>query len=262
MARCVVVGDQKSQSVPWWKIAGGLASIATLLAFVGVPSLGALQHALFPSAPPTTSATAPPTYTTDPAWITTYSPDPSTTTSSTDTPTTTSSTDPPTTTTDQNPLTAAGLLPQGFTDDLRVHYSRLGWGTHSCVIGAMSADVQATLETNGCTVELWGGYLSDDTKILTSVQIFPFDSAATAQQVYSSFAPGGTWRFGIWCPGTGPGSYPCTNGYGAAHSSEYIRSDNRYLIEAKAIYTDQTTGSWFEPWATSAAQTAVDVCGP
>jgi hypothetical protein len=277
--------EEKSQGAAWWVIAGGLASIVSLLGFFGIRNSGELGHTLF--AGPAPSATAPHTYVPSPD---TYHPVPdpgadttittpastittpaSTTTYLPVTPTTTAF-DPGTldnSSTDRTPLTQTALLPQTFTDSRGVKYSLVAWGNHACGQAyGMSGNVQAALNSYRCTAAMTGDYLVDsatvtaNSQVLVSVQIFPFDTASTALRVFNSFPANGSWDFGIWCPTTGLGRNACANGYGSARKHEYIRHEHRYLIEATALYTNQITDISADTWITPAAQKATDVCGP
>jgi len=170
--------------------------------------------------------------------------------------------------TDLTPFTAASLLPQTFTDSVyNIRYTLVASGAHPCNdTSSMSSATAQTLTSNGCTQVMTGDYVEDnsspDSQVLVSVQIFPFASVSTAMQVKNDFPSGGAWDFGIYCPGTGPGSTTCDGDYGDARKSESENYHHRYLVEATAIYVDLTTSAQVLPWLNAAAQAAASASGP
>lgn len=273
--------EDTSEGMSWPVVLGLLASIVTVLTFLGITNFGQLWHKVFRGPTPTNPAAA--TY--NPV---TYSPVPVTSiaTSSAALPTpnfAADSTTPPVTSaptafdpfsldnssTDQTPFTVAALLPETFQDSRGVRYRLVAAGPHACGGSySMSSNVQYVLNNYTCTQTMTGDYLVDSptvnsgNDILVSVQVFPFGTATTALDVANSFPTGGSWDFGIWCPPNGTGVAACSSGYGTAQKREYLWHEYRYVIEATAVYTDLNQDSSSQVWVTAAAQQAVDVSGP
>jgi hypothetical protein len=171
--------------------------------------------------------------------------------------------------TDLTPFTAASLLPKTFTDVNDITYTLVASGKFTCnATSSMSSATAATLTSNGCTQVMTGDYIEDGStvdpgsRILVSVQIFPFASLSTAMQVENNFPSGGTWDFGIYCPRKGLGSTTCDGGYANAQKGESENYDYRYLVEATTVYVNLTTSAQVLPWLNAAAQAAVSACGP
>ena len=174
--------------------------------------------------------------------------------------------------TDQMPFTAAALLPQTFTDSENVQYTLVASGEKSCIAPDMSNNIQDTLSSDDCTASMTGSYLESsgtvtaDNDVLVSVQIFPFDDSATAEQAYTSFQGffnSHSWDFGFWCPTSGTGHNVCGNpGYQSAEVGGSIDQQYRYVVEASAVYTDLSDGTSTGVWTKSAAAAATSSCGP
>jgi hypothetical protein len=249
-----------SQDVPWMTILSVAASIAGVLAFLGIANLGQLRHTLFPpsASPITTPSSHVP------------GPEPDTATSTPFDPRSLNSS-----VADKTPFTEGALLPQRFTNDLAVRYRLVAWGERGCTQAyAMDPGVQEVLRTHGCTTVMTGEYLVDsttvngntivngNTQVLVSVQIFAMNNLSTAAQVVGDFPNRGTWDFGIWCPTLGPGSNACTSGYATARKHEGLVYDHRYVIEATAVYTNLTPNAVVTPWVHAAARRAIAASGP
>lgn len=251
----------------WPQVIGIAASVVTVLAFLGFTTAGKLFHEVFgprPSPTPTHSASRTPTPSPTilhSQAIYSPSPDPSTF-------------DPGklnNSATDDTPFTVEALLPWSFTASDNVQYKRVAAAEQACGgSGYISSNVQSTLLNNTCAAVMTGDYVENSpavtssNDVLVSVQVMPFDTAETADYVYSSFPRGGNWNFGIWCPLSGPGADDCTQGFATAIVREVVEADHRYLVEATAVYTDlaSTLSSEAEAALESAAAAAVDESGP
>lgn len=170
--------------------------------------------------------------------------------------------------TDPMPFTTQALLPNSFTDGKGIEYTLVSGDEKSCIEPDMTSNVQQVLGDNDCTVSMTGQYLESGSNVtstndvLVSVQIFPFNSATTAVQVYKTIVADSSWDFGIFCTRSGDGLNPCTGNYHQAKYYEYIETQHRYLIEATAMYTDLASSSAVLPWIRAAAYRADEVCGP
>jgi hypothetical protein len=264
----------KSGSPPWWVIVGVMASAVTVLGFFGIANFAQLRHFLPGPQPPTTT----PTYVPAPEVVgLRTAPDIETTTITAETTTyqlvvpTTPPFDPATLdgiSTDRTLFVQAALLPSTFTDGRGIRYSLVASSAIGCDRPyGMTDNIRTTLDAYGCSSAMTGDYLvnsptiSYDSDVFVSVQVFPLDTASAVTQARAGFA-GVPADFGIWCPSTGSLGNLCGSRYASAHKHQYVRSDHRYLVEATAMYLNQTPDSSVESWIGPAALTADTVSGP
>ncbi|GAA2831595.1 serine/threonine-protein kinase [Crossiella cryophila] len=164
--------------------------------------------------------------------------------------------------TDRTPLTAAGLLPKTFRDSKNVEYSLRSSGVHSCLGNAEREPVRAGLRRARCSNMLAATFVDHSNKILVSVVVVPLASATAASTAYEELKGSNTADWGIWCPTSGPGSTVCQGDYNKAAQSGYIRSTHRYLIHARAMYVNLSSGTVEKPWVEAAAQKTSALAGP
>jgi hypothetical protein len=250
-----------------WVWGGGLATLIAVLAFLGVTNLGQLRHLLSGPGPTPAAITPAPQPTTPGPQLTTVPasflvPSYGATAATFDPGSLNSSL------TDATPFTEAALLPSSFTDNEDATFTRIASGQHQCDQAySMGSPVEGVLQTNGCTTVMTGDYvLSGDVgynaQILVSVQVFPLSDSAAAGTVMKSFPDAGNWDFGIWCPTSGLGSAACGSGYASAQKHEFLHQEYRYVIEATAIYVNQTQEDSIQPLLSSASLTGADDSGP
>ncbi|MGO1053757.1 serine/threonine-protein kinase [Crossiella sp. CA198] len=164
--------------------------------------------------------------------------------------------------TDRTPLTAAGLLPKSFRDSKNVEYTLRSSGVHSCLGNAERDTVRAGLRRAGCSNMLAATFVDHSDRIMVSVVVIPLANTATATTAYEDLKGSNTADWGIWCPTTGQGSTVCRGDYNKATQSGYIRHSHRYLIHARALYVNLSSGTVEKPWVEAAAQKTSALAGP
>ncbi|MER5635966.1 serine/threonine-protein kinase [Kitasatospora sp. NPDC002227] len=171
--------------------------------------------------------------------------------------------------TDPAPLSTAAMLPATFTTKKDGKFHRVASGVQPCAAPRMSDDVKGLLSTDGCTSALTADYLgpgADGSEaVMVSVQIFPLDNATKAQRFYDGmWAPGepdDNGEFGFWCPTTGTGKNVCSDGgWGRQGYHQHLAVRKRYVLEATALYFDNSTKR--DDWTQAAATAATLAVGP
>jgi hypothetical protein len=154
------------------------------------------------------------------------------------------------------------LLPQEFTDEKGVHYALKAGSVQPCVQTDMSANMQDILTSNSCSKEIAASYVDDSGQYLISVKVLPLPDQHTATVVYNDLAQQSAADFGIWCPGSGPGSTACSGDYQSATIKQYREQQHRYIILSVALAVNHSQSTSIAPWLDAAAKKAVDVAGP
>lgn len=161
--------------------------------------------------------------------------------------------------TDKTPFTASALLPQSFRDAKNVNYTLRSSGVMDCITPDMSQNVRSLLQSYHCDQQVAGSYVDDSNKILVSVNVMAFNTAADASRLYESIK-GQTQDWSTWCPHTGAGSDVCGNDPARAKRSGYSAQRNRYLFETTSLYInlsrDPTVSEWLDPAAQAGEQKA------
>ncbi|MFR9731159.1 hypothetical protein ACL03H_18185 [Saccharopolyspora sp. MS10] len=243
------------------------ASVITVLGFLGFSNFTQVREFLAPSGPTSSAPTA--------AGETTTTEDETTTASEETTSPDSSEPEPDDpadlddSASDPTPFTASALLASGFTTDQGTEYALVSSGGKPCGQSAgMSPDVRAALDAYGCSAAMVGVYLVDsdtasaDEQVLVSVQVMPLSSATAVEGVRANLAEGGSWDFGIWCPGSGVAEQTCSGDYASAVKAGRVSSDHRYLIGVSAVYANLNSASTSRPWVTAAARAATRASGP
>ena len=164
--------------------------------------------------------------------------------------------------TDKTPLDLNALVPQEFTDDKGVHYSLKAGSVQPCVQTDMSSNMQDILTSNSCSKEIAASFVDDSGQYLVSVKVLPLPDHHTATVVYNDLAQQSAADFGIWCPGSGPGSTACTGDYQSATIKQYREQQHRYIILSVALAVNHSQSTEIAPWLDAAAKKAVDTAGP
>ncbi|WP_157514152.1 hypothetical protein [Nocardia concava] len=197
----------------------------------------------------TTTTTVPPTTTTAPPTTTTAAFDKSTLNQQA---------------TDKTPFTTEAMLPQNFTDSKNVLFTRRSSGVKDCTTTNMSQNVKTALGDNKCQGMVTGTYISQDDKILVSVEVFAFPSNTEAENLYNGLK-GANQTWDVWCPTQGVGSSVCQADYdtlfGATYSS-WGRQQYRYVYESYGVYINLAKDSALEPNLDAPAHTSIQVVGP
>ncbi|MEY9889569.1 hypothetical protein ABIA31_003220 [Catenulispora sp. MAP5-51] len=164
--------------------------------------------------------------------------------------------------TDKTPLELDALVPQQFTDDKGVHYTLKAGSVQPCVQTDMSSNMQDILTSNSCSKEIAAAYVDDSGQYLVSVKVLPLPDQHTATTVYNDLAQQSAADFGIWCPGSGPGSTTCQGDYQSATIKQYREQQHRYIILSVALAVNHSQSTSIAPWLDAAAKKAVDTAGP
>ncbi|WP_370367376.1 hypothetical protein [Catenulispora sp. GP43] len=164
--------------------------------------------------------------------------------------------------TDKTPLELDALVPQSFTDDKGVHYTLKAGSVQPCVQTDMSSNMQDILTSNSCSKEIAASFVDDSGQYLVSVKVLPLPDQHTATTVYNDLAQQSAADFGIWCPGSGPGSTTCQGDYQSATIKQYREQQHRYIILSVALAVNHSQSSSIAPWLDAAAKKAVDTAGP
>jgi len=164
--------------------------------------------------------------------------------------------------TDKTPLDLNALMPQDFTDDKGVHYTLKAGSVQPCVQTDMSSNMQDILTSNSCSKEIAASFVDDSGQYLVSVKVLPLPDQHTATVVYNDLAQQSAADFGIWCPGSGPGSTACSGDYQSATIKQYREQQHRYIILSVALAVNHSQSTSIAPWLDAAAKKAVDAAGP
>jgi hypothetical protein len=164
--------------------------------------------------------------------------------------------------TDKTPLELNALVPQDFTDDKGVHYTLKAGSVQPCVQTDMSSNMQDILTSNSCSKEIAASFVDDSGQYLVSIKVLPLPDQHTATVVYNDLAQQSAADFGIWCPGSGPGSTTCQGDYQSATIKQYREQQHRYIILSVALAVNHSQSTDISPWLDAAAKKAVDSSGP
>ncbi|MEV0648089.1 protein kinase [Phytomonospora sp. NPDC050363] len=142
--------------------------------------------------------------------------------------------------TDETPMTTEALLPNLYTDTENVEdYELESARMHGCEdVRPDGGEIADALRDAGCEDAAIGTYLDEGADVLVTLMIMPLESDGAAEAAYERVNDAYVDDWSRWCPSTGPGWNPCEGDAGAASERGQIAADHRYLILARAIYTD------------------------
>lgn len=226
----------RPQRSPGGRIAGILLAVAGLLAVIGVIAVRSGE----PEATEAAAPAAAPVVTTTPVF------DPASLDAAG---------------TDKTPFTEDGLLPKRFRDAKNVEYTRRAGGVRDCVTKGMSQNVKQILTKYQCTKQVAGSYIDQSNRILVSLNVFAFATAADATALYTTMK-GQPQDWTIWCPNEGPGSALCDSDAGSAVRTNWGSLSHRYVFKSTALYINLATDISVKQWLDPAAEAAVKQAGP
>ncbi|MGW3401402.1 serine/threonine-protein kinase [Streptomyces zhihengii] len=171
--------------------------------------------------------------------------------------------------TDETPFTPDALLPQRFTNDLDIKFTRIAEDTRFSHEAGPS-DLAEELEHRGCTevvvgvyAEQPGPHTTPENPVYVSVQVFAFPDAATAQDAQNYLADEGRpWQLTIWSARDGGSLAPCPDTVRRSFRWRYSQRNHRYLTAALAYRADLTKDGSIQPWLAAAARKAAVSTGP
>jgi hypothetical protein len=117
--------------------------------------------------------------------------------------------------------------------------------------------VEDALTGVGCDEIAIGTYLDDGEDIIVALMVMPLSDDVTAEDAYDRAHDGYTDDWTMWCPQKpGAGWRPCVEDTSYAADAGRIGVQYRYLMMARAFYTDLSEGG--ESALTEATTDAVD----
>lgn len=161
--------------------------------------------------------------------------------------------------TDKTPFTADALVAKTFNDDKNVAYTLKFAQAQPCAkVG--DAAVQKIITSVRCGDFMAASWVDpDNSRIVVSAMVIPYQDAATATAVYKKLSATHTGDYSQWCPPAGqPGGDTCAKlaKAGTVTREGKFGAFHRYLLITTAVFTDLRNDDTQKDWLTAAAHGA------